>query len=166
MVCQDSKVHNSPGSLFFLFIFLFCWLSQGLVIWPRIGDPIVSQNSREICVSHSPGQILGCAHTIWSYRQISIFFLQFSVNHFPTQSCLVLCSFCANFLHSLIVWVIVSSLSPHNLHLLFCCVLSILAFYKWQQDTSVIQDSTVNSSWSQQWCALNDFTSSSALQFP
>ena len=44
---------------------------------------------------------------------------------FPTQSCLVLYSFCANLLHSLIMWVIVSSLSPHNLHLLFCYVLSI-----------------------------------------
>ena len=45
----------------------------------------------------------------------------------PTQSCLVLYSFCANLLHSLIMWLIVSSLSLHNLHLLFCCVFSILA---------------------------------------
>ena len=45
----------------------------------------------------------------------------------PTQSCLVLYSFCANLLHSLILWLMVSSLSPHSLHLLFCCVLSILA---------------------------------------
>ena len=44
----------------------------------------------------------------------------------PTQSCLVL-YFCANFLHSLIMGLIVSSLSPHNKHLLFCSVLSILA---------------------------------------
>ena len=43
----------------------------------------------------------------------------------PTQSCLVLYSFCANLLHSLILWLMVSSLSPHSLHLLFCCVLSI-----------------------------------------
>ena len=45
-----------------------------------------------------------------------------------TQSCLVLWSLCANLLHSLIMWLIVSSLSQHSLHLLFCCVLSILAF--------------------------------------
>ena len=43
-----------------------------------------------------------------------------------TQSCLVLYSFWGNLLHSL-MWLIVSSLSPHNLHLLFYCVLSILA---------------------------------------
>ena len=40
----------------------------------------------------------------------------------PTQSCLVLYSFCANLLHSLIMWLIVSSLSPHSQHLLFCWV--------------------------------------------
>ena len=45
----------------------------------------------------------------------------------PTQSCLALYSFYANLLHSLIIWLIVSSLSPHSLHLLFSCVLSILA---------------------------------------
>ena len=43
-----------------------------------------------------------------------------------TQSCLVLYSFCANLLHSFIMWLIVSSLSSCKLHLLFCCVLSIL----------------------------------------
>ena len=30
------------------------------------------------------------------------------------------------FKHSIIMWLMVSSLSPHNLHLLFCCGLSIL----------------------------------------
>ena len=45
----------------------------------------------------------------------------------PTQSCLVLYSFCAHLLHSLIMWLIVSSLSSHNLPFLFCCVLSILS---------------------------------------
>ena len=45
----------------------------------------------------------------------------------PTQSCLVLYSFWANLQHYFIIWLVVSSLSPHNLHLLFCCVLSILA---------------------------------------
>ena len=45
----------------------------------------------------------------------------------PTQSCLALYFFWANLLHSLIMWLIASSLSPHSVHLLFCCVLSILA---------------------------------------
>ena len=44
----------------------------------------------------------------------------------PTRSCLALYSFCAYLLHLLIMSWIVSFLSPHNVHLLFCCVLSIL----------------------------------------
>ena len=44
----------------------------------------------------------------------------------PTQSYLFLFSFCVNLLHSLIMWLMVSYLSPHNLHLLFCFVLSLL----------------------------------------
>ena len=44
----------------------------------------------------------------------------------PIQSCLALYYFCDNVLLSLIMWLMVSSLSPHSLHLLFCCVLSIL----------------------------------------
>ena len=45
----------------------------------------------------------------------------------PTLSYLVLYSFCVSLLHSLINWLVVSSQSPHNLHLLFCCVFSILS---------------------------------------
>ena len=40
----------------------------------------------------------------------------------PTRSCLVLYSFCASMLLSLIIRLTASSQSPHNLHLLFCCV--------------------------------------------
>ena len=45
----------------------------------------------------------------------------------PYVLCLALYSYGANLLHSLIMWLIVSTLSPHSLHLLSCCVLSILA---------------------------------------
>ena len=44
----------------------------------------------------------------------------------PTQSCLVLYSFCVKLQHLLIMWLIVSFQSPHYLHLLFSCILSIL----------------------------------------
>ena len=45
----------------------------------------------------------------------------------PTQLCLVLYSPCAHLMHSLIMWLIVSFLSQHNLDLLWCCVSFILA---------------------------------------
>ena len=35
------------GSLFGRFFF-FCWLSLGLVVWPRLGCPFVSQNPGEV----------------------------------------------------------------------------------------------------------------------
>ena len=47
---------------------------------------------------------------------------------FPIKLCLVFYSLCANLLHSLIMWSIISSISLHNQHQLFCYVLSILAF--------------------------------------
>ena len=52
--------------------FFYCWPWLGLVIWPRLGDLFVSQNSKEICGSHSPRRILGCACTFCSYGLISI----------------------------------------------------------------------------------------------
>ena len=57
----------------------------------------------------------------WNFLHISLWITLL------TQSYLALYSFYANLLHSLIMRLIVSSLSPHSLHLLFCCVLSILA---------------------------------------
>ena len=44
----------------------------------------------------------------------------------PTESCLVLYSTCVNFVHSLIMWLMVSFRSLHNRHLLFCWVISII----------------------------------------
>ena len=82
VISWNGKVHNSAGSLllFFLFFFFFLvfffffffWLSLCLVVWPRLGDPFVSQNPWKLCASHSPGRIPGCAYTICLYGQISI----------------------------------------------------------------------------------------------
>ena len=55
------------------------------------------------------------------------FLAEFPVDHLPTQLCQVLYSFWDSLLRLLIMWLIVFSLSPHNLYLLFCCELSILA---------------------------------------
>ena len=69
MPSRNSKVHYSTGSLFF-FLFFFFWLSPGLVVWLRLDDSFLSQDPREVCASHFPGRILGCAHTICSNGQI------------------------------------------------------------------------------------------------
>ena len=46
---------------------------------------------------------------------------------FPTKSCLVLYCFGANLLHLLNMWVIVSYLSPHNIHLLFNNIIIVIS---------------------------------------
>ena len=59
VVSQDNKIYNSASSF-------SCWLLQGLVVWPRLGDPFVSQNPKEVCAFHSPRHSRGCAYTIYS----------------------------------------------------------------------------------------------------
>ena len=89
-----------------------------------------------VCISKS--QIILCISFSWTDSGLCIYHLflwsNFNFLHnsqlitLLTKSGLVLYSICANLRHSLIMWLILSSLSPHNLHLLFCCVLSILIF--------------------------------------
>ena len=84
------------------------------------------KSHRSLCVSFSWTADGLCIYHLfvwsnWNFLHISQWIT------LPTQLCLALYSFCANLLHSLIMWLIISSLSPHSQHLLFCCVLSILA---------------------------------------
>ena len=84
------------------------------------------KSHRSLCVSFfRTGAGLCICHLFvwsnWNFLHISQWIT------LPTQSYIALYSFCANLLHLFIMWLIVSSLSPHSLHLLFCCVLSILA---------------------------------------
>ena len=86
----------------------------------------MSKSHRSLCVSFPrTGAGLCIYHLlVWSILN----FLPISQwITLPTESCLVLYPLGANLLHSLIMWLMVSSLSPHSLHLLFCWVLSIIA---------------------------------------
>ena len=122
VVSRYSKVHYFASSHFCC---CCCWLLKGLVFWPRLGDPFVCQSPCGVCASFS--RIAAGLYIYHLFGWSNLNFLHISQwITLPTQSCLVLYS-CDNLLHSLIMWLIVSSLSPHNLHLLFCCVLSILA---------------------------------------
>ena len=71
--------------------------------------------------------MFGCAYIIWSFVRIAKLEFPLTLDHLskPVVSRLILMG--ANLLHLLINWLIVSSLSPYNLHLLFCCILSIFA---------------------------------------
>ena len=115
-----SKVDNFASSLFFY------WSLLSLVLWPRLGDPCVCQSLIGVCVSFSRTGAGLCIYYLFVWSNFNSFHISQWIT-LPTQSCLVLYSFYANLLHSLIMWLVVSSLSPHSRHLLFCCVLSILA---------------------------------------
>ena len=109
IVSRKSKVHNFAS-------FLFCWLLYVLVEdrW----SVCMSKYQRSLCVSFSMTDAGLCIYHLYVLSNFNFLHI--------LQLCLVLYSFCANLMHSLIYWLMVSSLSPHNLHLLFCCVLSIL----------------------------------------
>ena len=104
------------------FFFIIITRSDHLI--ENMWSVCISKSQRSLYVPFSWTDSGLCNLLVWS----DLNFLQNS--HWitlPTQSCLVLYSFCANLLHSLIMWLIVSSISPNNLHPLFCCVLSLLA---------------------------------------
>ena len=120
VVRRDSKVNNFVDSLPFLII-----MRSDLLAGIR-GSVCMLKSHRSLCESLSRIGAGFCIYHLfvwsnWNFLHISQWIT------LPTQSCLALYSLCANLLHSLIMWLIVSSLSPHSLHLLFCCVLSILA---------------------------------------
>ena len=125
MVSRDTKVDNFSNSLFF---FLLIIIRSGLLaeIWWSV---CMSKSHRSLCVLFSR-----TGAGLWIFDLLVWSNLNFlHISQWITlliQSYLVLYSFSANLLHSLIMWLTVSPLSPHSLHLLFCFVLSILTFIR------------------------------------
>ena len=83
------------------------------------------KSHRSLCVLFSRTGAGLCLYHLFIWSNLNFLHISQWIT-LPTQSCLVLYSFCANLLH-LLTWLMVSSLSPHSRHLLFCCVLFILA---------------------------------------
>ena len=97
--------------VFFLFSFLLIITRSGLLVGTR-WSVCISKSQRILCVSSSKFVPV-------PFSSMVKFLALLSWITFSTQPSLVLYSFCASLLHSLIIWLMVSSLSPHNLHLLF-----------------------------------------------
>ena len=110
VVYQDGKVHYLAG------FFVVDNHRSGRLGEIR-GSVCISKSQRSFSVSFSRSDSGLCIYNLFIIFKL---LAQFPVDHLPTQSCLVLYSLCANLLHSLIMCLIVSALSPHNLHLLFC----------------------------------------------
>ena len=118
VVSWDSKVDNFASCLLFVDYY---------EVWSS-GRYYVCQSPIGVYVCYFLGHMLGlCIYHLFAWSNLNFLHISQWIS-LPSKSCLVLYSFCANLLHSLmIVRVIVSYLWPHNLHLLFCWVLSILA---------------------------------------
>ena len=83
----------------------------------------MSKSCRSLCVSFSWTDAELCIYHLFVWSNLKFLHISLWIT-LPTKSCLVLYSFCANLLYSLIMWLMVSSLSSHSLHWLFCCVYS------------------------------------------
>ena len=84
----------------------------------------ISKSHRSLCVSFSRTGAGLCIYHLLAWSNLNFLHISQWIT-LPTISCLALYSFYANLLHSLIIWLMVSTLSL-CLHLLFCCHLSIL----------------------------------------
>ena len=121
---QSSQFGKFSFLLLFLSLLLLTITSYGHLAKIR-WSVYISKSLTSLCVSFSRTDSELCTYYLFVWSNF-IFLHDSQWITLPTQSCLVLYSFCDNLLHSLIMWLIVSSLSPHNLYLLFCCVLCIL----------------------------------------
>ena len=180
MVCRDSKVDYFASSLFF---FLLIIIKSGLLAGIRWSVCILKSH-RSLCESFSRTGAGLCIYHLLVWLNLNFLHISQWIT-LPTQSCLALYSCCANLLHSLIIWLMVSSLSPHSLHLLLLLLLSLLlllfhsfrvfhisimsCFFlrlaMWQQVPFRLQDSSRLSCRSQQSCGLYGLDSSTDLQF-
>ena len=120
VVSRDSKVDNFADFLLFFLLIIIKSGLQAEIRW----SVCISKSHRSFCGSFSRTGTGLYIYNLLIWSNLNFLHISQWIT-LPTQSCLALYSFCANLLHSLIMWLMVSSLSPHSLHLLFCCILSI-----------------------------------------
>ena len=124
ILCSAGTEKSTILQILFFF-FLLIIIKSGLLAEIK-WSVCISKSQRCLCVSFSRTDARLCAYDFFVESNLNFVHISQWIT-LPTQSCLVLYLFSANLLNSLIMWLMVSSLSPHSLHLLFGCVLSFLA---------------------------------------
>ena len=106
--------------IFFIFFFIFFFLAlTGFGRPDEISWSLcISQSQITLCVSFSRTDSGLCIYHLFILSNFNFLHNSKWIT-FPTQSCLILYSFRANLLHSLIVLLVVSFLLWHNVYLLF-----------------------------------------------
>ena len=116
---------SAKSTILQLLFFLLTIIKSGLraeIRW----SVCMSKSHRSLCVSFSRTCAGLCIYHLLVWSNLNFLHISKWIT-LPTQSCLVLYSFYANLLHSVNMWLIVSSLTPHSLHLLFCWVLLLVS---------------------------------------
>ena len=107
MVSRDSKIYNFARSLFLLITMRSGLLAE--ISW----SVCMSKSHRSLCAPFSRTTVGWCIYHLFVCSDLNFLNITQWIT-LPTQSCLVLYLFYANLLHLLMMWLIVSSLSPHN----------------------------------------------------
>ena len=116
---------TAKSTILQVLIFLLIITRSGFLAWIK-GCVCISKYQRILCITFTRIDSGLCIYHLVVLSNFNALHNSLWINLF-TQACLVLYFVCTSLLHSLIVWLIVSSLSPHNLHLLLICGLSIFA---------------------------------------
>ena len=112
---------------FFFFLLIIIWSGlQAEVRW----SVCMSKSHRSLCVLFSRTGAGLCIYHLFVWSNFNFLHISQWII-LPTKSCLVLYSFCTNLLHSLIIWLMVSFKSPHNLHLSFMASYLFSFWYDW-----------------------------------
>ena len=111
----------------------------------------ISKYQRSLSISFSMKDCGLCIYHLFVWSHFNFFHNSHWII-LPTQSCLVLYSFCINLQHSL-MWLMVWSLSPHDLNLLF----SVYYYYL------LIRVFHISVSW---WSFTGDWVTASLLKSP
>ena len=122
---QPGQQSPQFGKFNFFFFFFFVTTMSGRLNEIR-WSVCTLKSQRNLCVSLSRTDSGLCIYHLFVRSNFN-FLHNSQLITLPTKSYLVLYSLWATLLHSLNMWLIVLSLSPHNLRLLICCILSILA---------------------------------------
>ena len=118
---------TAKSTILQILFFLLLIIIRSVLLAGIRGSVCMLKSHRSLCVSFSWTGVGLCIYNLLVWSNLNFLHISQWIT-LQTQLCLALYSFSANLLRSLIMWLIVSSLSPHSLHLLFCCVLSIPIF--------------------------------------
>ena len=116
------SARTAKSTILQILFFLLIIIRSGLLVGIR-WSVCRLKSYRSLCVSFSRTGAGLCINHLLVWSNLNFLHNSQWIT-LLSQSCLALYSFCANLLHWLIMWLIVSSLSPHSLHLLFRCVYS------------------------------------------